>query len=67
MKAEEIKAVPTLGMDKPESLEGKGITPITIALTVQTNLWLKEIAYQLAVGNELKSLELQRQSEVLNT
>ena len=28
--------------------------------------WLKEIAYQLAVMNENKSLELQRQPEILN-
>jgi hypothetical protein len=29
--------------------------------------WLKEIAYQLAVMNEHKELELQRQSEALNS
>ncbi len=52
MNSEEIKAFPRIGTDNPEKLVGKNIEVINLSFHIEHTLWLKEIAYQLAVMNE---------------
>lgn len=53
MDAEEIKNMPVIGLD-PATFVGKESVAVELAITIQTNIFLKEIAYQLAVANKLK-------------
>lgn len=60
MTAEEIKAVPLAIQLK---LDQQTMPGIQTAAALETNVWLKEIAFQLAIANEREAYQHQKQSE----
>jgi hypothetical protein len=65
MTSEQIKNIPTIGLENTNALTGKPLIAIETGLAIQSNLWLKEIAYQIALWNEivLSILDEERERE----